>query len=98
MMDFGPIVTSLLLGAFSLFAGAYGVLYGLGRSRGSAALLTAGYLSHGLQWAVGLVVFAYSTLGLGWRLLILVSCLAFLKVPQITWSYLELTHRHAESP
>jgi hypothetical protein len=90
------IETSLLLGVFALLAGAYAVLYSLGRLRGSQRLVTASYVCYASQWIVAAALFVSPALALGWRLLILASCLACLRIPHMTWSYLELTHRHAE--
>ena len=88
--------TAALLGLFVAFAGAYGVLYALGRLRRRRRLRLAAYLSYGLQCLVTVAVLRFTPLGVPWKLLVAFSCLAYLGIPPVTWRYLESTHRSGE--
>jgi hypothetical protein len=90
------IQSALLLGAFVLLAGAYGVLYSMGRLKASSALMKAAYGCYALQVLVTAMIAAFAPLAPGWRLLVVLSCLVVFKIPSITWSYLELTHKRSE--
>jgi hypothetical protein len=83
---------SLLLGAFALLAGGYGVLYTWGRMRGNTAAIHAAYLCYALQSVVSLAIVLATPLAMGWKLLVAASCLASLKIPPLTWRYLESIH------
>jgi hypothetical protein len=83
--------TSLLLGAFVLLAGCYGLLYCLGRLRASRSLgraAAAAYLLQGIT--AGLL--ALSSLDLWWKALLLASFIAFAAIPPLTWRFLERLH------
>lgn len=84
--------TALLLGAFVLFAGGYGLLYTLARLKRAATLDKAAYGCFALQVIATLAIAALTPLGFGWKLLVVASCLAYYKIPPLTWRYLEATH------
>ncbi|MEO6073291.1 MAG: hypothetical protein ABIP67_08530 [Burkholderiales bacterium] len=98
MMELGPIGTALLLGIFVLFAGCYGLLYAIARLKERSTWMNAAYACYALQVVVTLLIVALTPLTLGWQLLVIVSCLAYFKLPAIAWSHLELTHSKAEVP
>ena len=83
--------TSLLLGAFVLLAGCYGLLYCLGRlraSRGLGRAAVAAYLLQGITtWLLAL-----TPLDFWWKALVLASFVAYLPIPPLTWRFLENLH------
>lgn len=87
------LATSLLLGAFVVAAGAYGVLYGLGRARQSRTLLRAALLAYGALCVVAVVVMIIAPLGAGWKILIGASALVYYAIPPVTWRHLNRIHR-----
>lgn len=86
------IFTSLLLGLFALLAGIYGLLYSFGVLRESHAMLMAGRVSYGAQCAVALAIVLLTALGPWWKVLVLVSCLLYGRIPPVTWRYLRRIH------
>ena len=90
------VITSLLLGLFVLLAGCYGVLYCIGRLRGSRSAVRAAYAAYGLQAIVAVAVVLFAPLGDGWKLLIVGSCAAYLPIPPVTWRFLEALHQPEE--
>src|SRR5215472_5709346 len=86
------LVTSLLLGAFVVAAGAYGVLYGLARARRSRGLLRAAILSYGALCAVAVTIMVIAPLATGWKLLIAASALVYFAIPPVTWRHLNRIH------
>jgi hypothetical protein len=87
------LATSGLLGLFVLAAGAYGVLYGVGRWRESRGLLTAAKLTYAALCLIVAVIMLATPLGPGWKLLIGVSALVYYAIPPVTWRHLNRTHR-----
>jgi hypothetical protein len=86
------LATSALLGLMVLAAGAYGLLYAMGRMTGRRHLLVFAAVAYAvLAVDVACVVFA-SPLEFGWKLLIAASALAYLGIPPITWRHLRRTH------
>lgn len=87
------LVTSVSLGFMVLAAGAYALLYGIGRFRNSRSLLVSAGFAYGalVLDAAGLILAA--PLALEWKLLIAGSALAYLGIPPLTWRYLQHTHR-----
>lgn len=93
------IASALLLGAFVLLGGLYGLLYSVGVLRGSARLGVTGYACWGLQLLVAVSVALFTPLALGWKLLVVISCLVYLRIPPMTWRYLhQLHHLHGGQP
>jgi hypothetical protein len=92
----GPqlIYASLLLGAFVLLGGGYGVLHTIAHLRHAPGWLRGAHACYALQWLTTLALVASTPLGIGWKLLIVASCLATIAIPQVTWKYLERTHAH----
>jgi len=88
--------TSLLLGAFVLLAGCYGLLYCLGRLRDSPGLARAAFVAYALQ-GISAVLLASSALDFWWKALLLASFLAYLPIPPLTWRLLENLHQPEES-
>jgi hypothetical protein len=87
------LFTSIFLGAFVVAAGAYGVLYGLGRARESRALLRAAMLAYGALCAVAVTIMIVAPLGAGWKVLIGASALIYYAIPPVTWRHLNRLHR-----
>ncbi|MHB1092475.1 hypothetical protein [Thiobacillus sp.] len=88
--DFLP--TAILLGAFVVCAGCYGLLYALGRLRpghGFTSLALGAYLLQGL---VTVVLVTHTPLAAGWKLFLGASFLVYAGIPPITWRHLERTH------
>ncbi|HET7261492.1 MAG TPA: hypothetical protein VFK60_06660 [Casimicrobiaceae bacterium] len=84
--------TAVLLGLFVLAGGGYGGLYSVGRAAGRPALIRAGRACWVGALAIAVVIAAATPLGVGWKLLILVSALVYAVIPPVTWRYLERTH------
>ena len=92
------IETALLLGAYVLLAGAYGVSYcaiRLWPRRALHLLPNAIYAAH-LALAVGIVIWA--PLAVPWKALLLMSSAAVLAIPPLTWRFLERTHHSERGP
>ena len=87
--------TSLLLGAFVLLAGCYGLLYCLGRLRASRGLVRAAAAAYLLQ-GVTAGLLALSPLDQWWKGLLLASFVAFGAIPPLTWRVLERLHEPQE--
>ncbi len=95
MTPYALIWSALLLGAFVLLAGLYGLLYSIGALRGSHRLVIAAYACWAVQLLVALSIVALTPLGIGWKLLVAISCLVYLEIPPVTWRYLrQLHHLH----
>jgi hypothetical protein len=90
------VITSLLLGLFVLLAGCYGVLFCIGRLRSNRAFVRAAYGAYALQAMVAAALVLLTSLGDGWKLLIVASWAAYLPVPPLTWRYLENLHQTKE--
>lgn len=87
--------TSLLLGAFVLFAGCYGLFYCLGKFRTQRSFARAATLSYVLQGVIAALL-ALGPLELKWKALVLVSFIAYAVVPPLTWRFLERLHHLQE--
>jgi hypothetical protein len=84
--------TALLLGAYVLLAGAYGIAYCLDRLKANAFFrvsATAAYAMHVIVF-VGIAVL--SPLAVGWKALLFASTVVICFIPPITYRYLEQTH------
>ena len=96
MMPDSLIVTALLLGAFVILAGVYGLLYSLAVLLKRPALKSTGYLFYLLHFLVMLTIVFATPLGAWWKLLIAISSIAYLAIPPLTWRHLTRIHRHEE--
>lgn len=92
MTPYALIFSALLLGAFVLLAGLYGLLYSIGVLRGADRMVAVAYGCWAVQFLVALTIVVLTPLGIGWKILIVVSCLAYLEIPRITWRYLRQLH------
>ncbi len=90
------IFTALLLGAFVLLGGLYGVLYSLGRLRHERRLIAIARLHYALQCAVTAAIVLATPLTPWWKLFVVLSCVAYFELPPRTWRYLERLHRARE--
>ena len=90
------IFSALLLGAFVLLAGLYGLFYSIGVLRGARHLVKAAYGCWALQFLVTLSIIVLTPLGWGWKILIVASCLVYLRIPPVTWRHLQQLHRLPE--
>ncbi|MGD0291976.1 MAG: hypothetical protein ABSC63_20400 [Candidatus Binataceae bacterium] len=90
------IVTALLLGAFVLLAGVYGLLYSLGVLLERPPLKSAGYFFYLLHFLLMLTIVFATPLGPWWKLLIAASAIAYLAIPPLTWRHLRRIHRNEE--
>lgn len=86
------IRTSLLLGAFVLLAGFYALLYSVGLLLDRPALLLASQVSFALQCLVTSAIILLTPLTPWWKLLIVVSCAIYFRIPPVTWRYLRQIH------
>jgi hypothetical protein len=90
------ILSALLLGAFVLLAGLYGLFYSLGILRDANRLVATAYGCWALQLVVAIAIVALTPLDIGWKILIVASCLAYLEIPRLTWRYLRQLHSLTE--
>ncbi len=86
------IFSALLLGAFVLLAGLYGLFYSVGVLRGGRHFVIAAYGCWALQLLVALSIFILTPLLTGWKILIVASCLIYLRIPAVTWRHLRQLH------
>jgi hypothetical protein len=86
------IYSALLLGAFVLLGGLYGLFYSIGVLRRARYLVTAAYGCWALQLIVAFAIVVLTPLGAGWKILIAASCLAYLGIPPATWRHLQRLH------
>ena len=86
------ILSAILLGAFVLLAGLYGLFYSIGTLRGARHLMTVAYGCWVLQLLVTLLIIMRTPLGNGWKILIIASCLVYLRIPPVTWRHLRQLH------
>jgi hypothetical protein len=87
------LATSGLLGLFVLAAGAYGLLYGVGRLQDSRRLIGAAYVAYAALCMIVTGILIATPLGFGWKALILSSALVYFAIPPVTWRHLQRTHR-----
>jgi hypothetical protein len=87
------LATSLLLGAFVLCAGLYGLLYGAARLNQSIGLLRAAGLACSMLCLIAAAVVVTTPLAPAWKALIAASALVYCVIPPVTWRYLQRTHR-----
>ena len=87
------LLTSSSLGVMVLTAGAYAVLYGAARLRGSRGLLILAGLAYCALALNAATLIVATPLAPAWKLLIAASALAYLGIPPVTWRYLQRTHR-----
>jgi MFS family permease len=87
------VATALLLGAFVVMAGVYGLLYCASRLYDKAGLRTGKRLSYAALCAIAAAIVLSTPLHLWWKLLIAASCAAYLAIPPVTWRHLNRIHR-----
>ena len=87
------LLTSMSLGVMVLAAGAYALLYGAARFKNSRRLFILAGLAYGVLALDAAGVVLATPLAFAWKLLIVVSALAYLRIPPLTWGYLQRTHR-----
>lgn len=92
MNPYDLLPTAILLGAFVVCAGCYGLLYTLSRLRPRRALTLAAFGSYGLQGIVTVLLLTQTPLAFGWKLFLVISLIAYAGIPPITWRHLERTH------
>ncbi|HUO06482.1 MAG TPA: hypothetical protein VMU16_14885 [Candidatus Binataceae bacterium] len=92
MTPHAMVATALLLGAFVAAAGAYGLLYCLSRLWDQPQLRIWSHLSYATLCAITATLVALTPLYFGWKILIVVSCGAYLLIPAVTWRYLTRLH------
>jgi hypothetical protein len=92
----GMLETAALLGLFVSLAGAYGVLYGLGRLQRRRALIVAGFASYALQCAVTIALLLLTPLLGWWKAFVVLSCAIYFAIPPVTLRCLVALHRAEE--
>jgi hypothetical protein len=90
------IVTSLMLAAFVLAAGAYGFLYSLGLLWHDRRFVSAGRAAYAVLCAITVAIVALTPLGVPWKLLVAASCAIYFWIPPATWRYLVALHQGLE--
>ena len=86
------LLSAALLGAFVLLAGAYALLYCVGRLSGRRELTWASHACYGLQLAAALTVLAATPLDWWWKALVLASAIVYQRIPPVVWRYLHTLH------
>lgn len=92
------ITSALLLGAFVVLAGVYGLLYSLAILLERPPLKVAGYFFYLGHFMVMLTIVFATPLGAWWKVLVAASSIAYLAIPPIIWRYLTQIHRDEERP
>jgi uncharacterized membrane protein YgdD (TMEM256/DUF423 family) len=87
------IATAVLLGAFVIAAGAYGLLYCAARISDRKMIRTGGHLSYMGLCLIAFALVAFTPLHFGWKVLVAASCAIYLMIPPVTWRYLARLHR-----
>ncbi len=90
------ITTALMLGAYVILAGAYGLLYSLAIVFERPPLRSFGYFFYLLHFLLMLTIIYATPLGGWWKVLIAASSVAYLAIPSVTWRYLARIHRDEE--
>jgi peptidoglycan/LPS O-acetylase OafA/YrhL len=93
MTPHAMLTTALLLGAFVTAAGAYALLYCAARISDHPMLRAGGLLSYGALCMIAFALVAFTPLHVGWKVLIAVSCAAYLMIPPVAWRYLGRLHQ-----
>lgn len=88
------ITTAIGLALFVLAGGCYGGLYAAAMLRSSRQLMKAAYACYAAQLVLTALVWTLSPLATGWKVLILVSVIAYAWVPAVTWRYMQILHRN----
>ncbi len=84
----------MLYGFFMvLFAGFYAILYALGRLQNLPSLIKISYTFGILQFVSGLGMLSIDYLDLLWKVIILISIIAYLFIPPVMWKVVVLFHR-----
>lgn len=86
------LTTAILMGLFVAAGGVWGVLYVLARARGQRHLLWLGLASYALALGLALTIATLTPLDLKWKVLIVVSALAYAVIPPMTLGYLQQLH------
>lgn len=92
MTPWAVIETTILMGLLVLAGGVWAILYCLGRSRARKDLLWAAVASYAMALAIAIAIAVDTPLDLKWKLLIIVSALAYAGIPPMTLRYLERLH------
>lgn len=92
MTPVGLLETALSLGIYVLLAGSYALVYTLAQLRNRQSLKTAALVLFVLHVLVAAAIILWSTLGVGWKALLIASSVAIFAIPPFTWRYLEHTH------
>lgn len=87
------IDTALLLGAFVLLAGMYGLFYSLAMLSRRLYLKRVSFVCYAVHFGVTIAIVTATPLGPWWKALIVASCLAYFAIPPVTWRYLVRLHQ-----
>ncbi len=92
MTPVGLLESALLLGFYVLLAGGYALVYTLARLGNKQSLASVAVLLFALHGLVAVAIIFWTTLGPGWKALLIASSVAIFFIPPFTWRYLEHTH------
>lgn len=93
MTPHAMITTALLLAAFVLLAGLYGLFYTLAMLFYRTNFRSVSYACYALHFSVMVVIVVATPLGVWWKALIVASCFAYFGIPPMTWRYLVRLHQ-----
>jgi len=91
------IQTALMMGLLVAAGSAWSLLYCLGKTRARSDLMHAALGCYAIALGLAIAIAIDSPLSIGWKLLILVSALAYAGIPPMTLRYLQRTHEGEEA-
>jgi hypothetical protein len=91
------LLTSALLGLFTLLGGCYGVLYCFGKIMERSKVVRAAHACYVGQCLVATAIVGWTPLLVLWKLLVVASCVAYWFIPPGTLRYLVHLHESRES-
>ncbi len=97
LLTSSDLLIIMLSGFFMiLFAGAYTLLYGLGKISKKSFYVKISYVFAALQFAAALMMITPSFLDQFWKYIIMFSAFAYLFIPQGMWWVVHTSHTYWE--
>lgn len=97
MSPVAVIWTTILMGLLVLVGGAWAALYCLAQVRAQRGLMHIARACYAVALALALAIAAFTPLDMRWKLLIVVSALAYAVIPPITLRHLRGLHEEPET-
>lgn len=96
MTPLAMLLTAALPGLFVLLAGGYGVLYGMAHLSERRWARLGAIACYSTQCLLCLLILLLTPLLTGWKLFVLLSCIACGGIPPLTWRCLAALHQQHE--